>query len=104
MEPSEVWRCAQAALAQQQQAAAEAQAQLRVALAQAAGEAVDSHSGRGLTAGEAKAALGALELRAHALDAARLRMLRLRAQLARMHAASPDKARLPCPCRPLCCL
>ncbi len=102
MQPCSQWRstwpsrgAAQAALAQRQQAAAEAQARLQAALAQAAGEAVDSRSGRRLTLGEAQAALGALELRAHALEAARLRMLRLRAQLSRMHAASPDKARIP---------
>ena len=82
---------AQAALQQRQQQAAEARATLHAAIAQAAAVAVDSHSGMRLTPSVSRAAVEAAELRAHALEVARLRMLKLQGQLARSMAASTDK-------------
>ena len=72
---------------QRQQRAAGARGALHTALARAGAEAVDSHSGKRLAPGGARTAVEAAELRAHALEAARLRMLRLQGQLARSLAA-----------------
>lgn len=84
------WRAPQARLAQRAQRAARADADFRQLVAGAAADAHDSHSGRRLPDQDLRTALEAGALAAHALDAARLRTLRLRAQLARAAAPGAD--------------